>query len=140
VVRTALEWSLAMPLHRRACDAQGGRGKRLPHHSRKHPHQPPTKRQHRRPSLLPCFAAFESDFDGRAGFGGFPASDDVGASPIRPRGARGAFCDVEASALRCAKGFVLQLAVGDVGGLDGPEHLEGNIVGGQPVVGEEVVR
>ncbi len=60
-------------------------------------------------------------FEARIGFDAFPSSDDESACLVGAGPSAGPFCDIATCALRGAEGFVAELRIADIGGLDGNE-------------------
>ena len=75
-------------------------------------------------------------FEGCEGLEAFTTRDREGTVLVGPAHSSGTFRDIEDRALRGPKGFVPQLRVADVRGLDGEQELDGDVIGDEPVVRE----
>jgi hypothetical protein len=75
-------------------------------------------------------------FKGGEGFQALTAGDGEGAALVGAADAACAFRDVEDRALRGAERFVAELRVADVGGLDGEQELDGDLVSDEAVMEE----
>jgi len=75
-------------------------------------------------------------FERCEGLEAFSSRDGEGAVLVSAADTTGAFRDVEDRALRGTEGFVPQLRVTNVRGLDGEQELDGDVIGDEPVVRE----
>jgi len=80
--------------------------------------------------------SFPSSTKGCEGLESFTTRDGERAGLVRAGEAAGALGDVEDGALGGAKRFITELRIADVGGLDGEQELDGDLVCDEAVVRE----